>query len=176
MRFVALLRGINVGGNTIVPMKTLKTVFETLGYEDVTTYINSGNVVFTSSAGSARRLEESIEEALRKRFGSEIRVVVKSKAEMKRIVAAIPREWDDADRWRPNLIFLSHRIDKPSIAKQVRSNPAIETLLYRKGVLFWAVTRKDLTKSVVAKTNRSPIYKEMTVRTPNTARKILELM
>src|SRR5439155_8770774 len=115
MTFVALLRGINVGGNTPVPMRALKELFKQLGFGSVKTYINSGNVVFdTSPKASARKLEESIEKALQEEFGSPIRVVVKSLPEMKKIVAAMPKEWRDAKTWRSNVIVLSHRIDKPS--------------------------------------------------------------
>jgi uncharacterized protein (DUF1697 family) len=176
MTFVALLRGINVGGNTLVPMRQLKELFERLGFASVKTYINSGNVVFDARETSARTLEESIEKALAKKFGSPIRVVVKSLPEMKRIVAAMPEEWSDTKRWRSNVIFLGHTIDKPSIMKELRFDPAIESVTYRKGALFWAVGWKDVTKSRVARLNRSPIYKEMTVRNPNTTRKIYELM
>jgi len=176
MTFVALLRGINVGGNTTVAMPALKRLFERLGFGAVRTYINSGNVIFTASTASARALEDSIEKALEKEFGVSIRVVVKSLPEMKRIVAAMPGTWNDPERWRANVIFLSHRIDKPSITKEVRFDAKIETLTYAKGALFWAVGWDDRTRSQVAKINRSPIFKEMTVRNPNTTRKILELM
>jgi uncharacterized protein (DUF1697 family) len=176
MTFVALLRGINVGGNTLVPMRALKEVFEKLGFGSVKTYINSGNVVFEASRTSPRILEGSIENALEKRFGTPIRVVVKSRAEMKTIVDALPKEWRDTKKWRANVIFLSHRIDKPSITKDVPFNPAVETVTYGKGALFWAVTWSGATKSKVAKVNRLPIYKEMTVRNPNTTRTIYELM
>ena len=171
-----MLRGINVGGNTIVPMRTLKQIFEGLGFDDVKTYINSGNVVFSTAKGSARSLETSIEKALEKTFGSHIRVVVKSRAEMKRIVGGMPKTWTDTKKWRANVIFLSHRIDKPSVVKEIRVAPKIENVAYGRGVLYWAVTWKDAAKSQVAKVNRAPIFKEMTVRNPNTTRKLYELM
>ena len=176
MTCVALLRGINVGGKSMVPMRDLKDVFEQLGLRGVTTYINSGNVIFNSPVAPARKLEASIEKALEKRFGFPIRVVVKTLPEMKRIATAMPKEWDDAAKWRCNVIFLSHRIDKPSIMKELPVNPAIETLQYRKGALYWAVTWKDRAKSKLAKIIRLPIYKEMTIRNVNTTRKIYELM
>jgi len=176
LTFVALLRGINVGGNTLVPMRALKEVFETLGFDDVKTYINSGNVIFSTGKGSVRALETSIEKSLEETFGSPIRVVVKSRAEMKRIVGGMPAAWSDTKRWRANVIFLSHRIDKPLVVKEIRVAPKIENVAYGKGVLYWAVTWKDAAKSQVAKVNRAPIFKEMTVRNPNTTRKIYELM
>ncbi len=62
--FVALLRGVNVGGNNIISMKSLKTSFEQLGFSDVSTYINSGNILFKAKERDARKLETKIEAML----------------------------------------------------------------------------------------------------------------
>ena len=176
MRYVALLRGINVGGNMLVPMSKLKAMFEELGFDDVTTYINSGNVIFSATGLPRRKLEAAIEDALEKEFHAPIRVVVKSKAEMRRVVEAMPPEWLDTKTWRGNVIFLSHRIDKPSLMKDLRPNAKIETAIHRHGALLWGVRWKDVTKSHMIRRSSATFYKEMTVRNPNTTRKILELM
>jgi uncharacterized protein (DUF1697 family) len=176
MTYVALLRGINVGGNSIVSMRVLKDLFEQLGFSGVRTYINSGNVVFDTARVSPRTLESTLEKAIEKKFRMQIRVVVKSRLEMKRIVAAMPKAWSDTKKWRGNVIFLSHRIDKPSIVKELRFNPKIETVAYGRGALYWAVTFKDLTRSQLSRVAGSPIYKEMTFRNPNTTRKIYDIM
>ncbi len=63
--FVALLRGVNVGGNNIVNMKSLKASFENLGFKGVSTYINSGNILFRAKQSDARKLERKIEQMLR---------------------------------------------------------------------------------------------------------------
>jgi uncharacterized protein (DUF1697 family) len=176
MAFVALLRGINVGGKNPVSMRALQALFEQLGFSDVRTYINSGNVIFKAPKASARKLELSIEPALEEKFHAPIRVIVRSLPEMKHVVQSIPAEWSDTKTWRSNLIFLARRIDKPSIVKALHAKPEIENVFYRKGTVFWSVRWKDLTKSGVLRVNRAPIYKEMTIRNPNTARKIYELM
>src|SRR6185295_865710 len=85
MRYVALLRGINVGGNAVVSMKDLKSCFEKLGLQDVATYINSGNIIFSDVRSSVPALTAHIESGIRKHCGMEIRVVVKSKDDMARI-------------------------------------------------------------------------------------------
>ena len=66
--YVAFLRGINVGGNALISMTQLKAYFEQLGFDNVRTYINSGNVIFTSTSTDERKLERSITKALVEHF------------------------------------------------------------------------------------------------------------
>ena len=76
MTYLALLRGINVGGKNKVEMARLKTLFESIGCSDVRTYINSGNVIFTNGRVAAR-LRTSIEKAIAQEFGFDVRVVLR---------------------------------------------------------------------------------------------------
>jgi uncharacterized protein (DUF1697 family) len=85
-RAIALLRGINVGGNKQVPMARLREVFAELGHSDVKTYVNSGNVVFGGGKASQRRIEDALEEA----FGWRIPVVLRTREELAAVVAANP--------------------------------------------------------------------------------------
>lgn len=89
-RYVALLRGINVGGHRPVPMTDLRRVVEGIGHADVVTYIQSGNVVFSSAEGDARKVADELETALLDAFGFAVEVVVRSADEMADIVAANP--------------------------------------------------------------------------------------
>ncbi|MEZ6094323.1 MAG: DUF1697 domain-containing protein [Pirellulaceae bacterium] len=90
-RFVALLRGINVGGNNIIPMTQLKATFEDAGCDDVTTYIQCGNVVFSSSQSSADRLAEQLESILGETFNYHGRVAVLSQAQYTKSLSAACR-------------------------------------------------------------------------------------
>jgi len=90
MKYVALLRGINVGGNKKVPMTDLKKVFEELGFTDVKTLLNSGNVVFSTNKTEVSDLKKTIEQSLVKMFGFEIPVIVRPQEEMKRLVDENP--------------------------------------------------------------------------------------
>jgi len=175
MIYVALLRGINVGGNSIVSMARLKESFEKLGYKNVTTYINSGNVIFSASHPQ-RILEEDIEQELDKTFHFSIRVVVRSLDEIRILFKHIPSKWHNQTDWRHNIIFLSHRIDNKESFKDFVPKPHIEEMKYFPGVLLWSAKTSDLTKSTILKNNRSPLYKEMTVRGLNTTKKIFDLM
>ena len=76
--YVALLRGINVGGKNKLPMKELAALFEEAGCSDVRTYIQSGNVIFRASAKLATGLEAVLEKQIQKRFGFAVPVIVRS--------------------------------------------------------------------------------------------------
>lgn len=174
--YVALLRGINVGGNSPVDMRKLRTCFEALDYRNVRTYINSGNVIFQSTDIKTRSLEVTIEQALATQFSQSIRVVVHSLEEMQGIVTHIPKGWAAPIAQKCNIIFLRYTIDDPEILKNFNPKPNIEELHYFPGVLFWSAKTSDLTKSNMLKVNRMPIYKDMTIRGLNTTRKVYELM
>lgn len=85
-RTVALLRGINVGGNKKVPMAQLREVFGELGHEDIKTYVNSGNVVFSGRKASGRKIEDACEAA----FGWRIPIVLRTREELGAVLEANP--------------------------------------------------------------------------------------
>ena len=99
--YVALLRGINVGGNNILPMKDFRDLLAALGCEDVATYIQSGNAVFKHDSDSAS-LSESIAAAIASSFGFEPSVVVLTAAEFSAVVAKCPFA---AEAIKPNLLY-----------------------------------------------------------------------
>lgn len=86
--YIALLRGMNVGGHRIIKMTDLKLLFESLGFADVTTYIQSGNVIFSSS--EKNDLAETISEGIKELYGFEVPVLVKGISEVEAILAACP--------------------------------------------------------------------------------------
>ncbi len=88
--YVALLRGVNVGGKNKLPMRDLAAMFEEAGCREVRTYIQSGNVIFEASSAAAGRTPERISAAIRERFGYNIPVVVRSAAEMAAVVVGNP--------------------------------------------------------------------------------------
>ena len=90
MTYVALLRGINVGGNRKVDMKRLKVTFESCGFADVRTYINSGNVVFCSDSTDPRALVETLEAAIESEFGFPVKVLLRDAESIRAIVEALP--------------------------------------------------------------------------------------
>lgn len=89
-RYVALLRGINVGGKNMLPMKELAEIFATAGCTDVVTYIQSGNVVFCAEDRMAKELGAAISKQLLERFGLKVPVVLRSAAELHAVIRGNP--------------------------------------------------------------------------------------
>ena len=88
--YIALLRGINLGGHKIVKMDQLRKTFEDLGFEDVKTYIQSGNVIFKAPAQTPAKLAERIEEKILGQFGFPVPVVVKTAVEIGEVISSNP--------------------------------------------------------------------------------------
>ena len=174
--FVALLRGVNVGGKNNLSMSALKTNLSKAGFEDVTTYINSGNVLFTSSQTDARKLETNIERLLTTQHKLECKVVVRSLSEMKKLVESLPANWKGDESWAHNVMFLRHSIDSKDVLKELAPKPEIEKVLYRPGAVLWSARRSDIKQSTMNKLSSRKIFQHMTVRNPNTTRKLYELM
>ncbi len=176
MRYVALLRGINVGGKAMIRMADLKACVEGLRLEQVSTYIASGNVLFRSSRRSAAALESEIEHAIEGAFGLPVQVIVIGRAAFGRIVAAIPKQWvGDADR-RANVAFVRRGTDAKEIVRALRPDPAVETVKAVDGAILWATRRDSLDRSVMRKLIGGASYKELTVRNLTTTLRLNELL
>ncbi|MEK4354553.1 DUF1697 domain-containing protein [Paenibacillus sp. FSL R5-0475] len=98
--YIALLRGINVGGNKIIKMLDLKAMFRTLGFENVRTYIQSGNVVFESDEGSESLLTGVIERKIHEVFGFEVSVIIRTLAEMENVIANDPFQLSEPEEFK----------------------------------------------------------------------------
>lgn len=173
--FVCLLRGINVGGNNMISMSSLKTSFERMGFTDVTTYINSGNIIFRAKGGDARKLETKIERMLEREYKLGCKVVVRSFAEIAALVKSLPKTWND-ERWKYNVIFLRHSIDSEDVVDRLNARRDIEEVVYRPGTLLWSAKVSDVSRTAMQKLPGQKIFQEMTVRNLNTTKKIYELM
>ena len=174
--FVALLRGVNVGGKNMISMSSLKESFEEMGFSGVVTYINSGNIMFKSKEADARKLERKIEQMLSRDYQLDSKVVVRSLSEMEKLVQSLPRDWKDDSEWRYNVIFLRHSIDSEEILTEIEVKKDIEQVLSRPGALLWSVQFNAVTRTNWVKLPSRKIYKDMTVRNLNTTRKLYELM
>jgi uncharacterized protein (DUF1697 family) len=176
MVYVALLRGINVGGKNRVDMKELKAVFEKAGMTSVRTYINSGNVIFSSSVRSRKTLAQSLEKAIERHFRFRIAIIVWDLKSMRAVMKALPNTWTNDDKQRCDVMFLWDDVARPSVLKEVDHKPEIEDIRYASGAIIWRCDRKYVTRSRVARIVGTPLYKRMTIRNVNTARKLLQLM
>lgn len=174
--YVALLRGVNVGGNKMISMSALKTSFANMRFGDVSTYINSGNILFRTKEADARKLETRIESMISKEYKLECKVVVRSFAEMAGLIENLPKKWDGDKNWKYNVIFLRHSIDSKEVLDRLGPKPGIERVVYYPGTLLWSARVKDLNQTTMLKLPSQKIFKDMTVRNTNTTRKLYELM
>ena len=173
---MALLRGVNVGGNNMISMKSLKTSFENMKFTNVSTYINSGNIIFTTKDSDARKLEKKIEQMLSKDYELESKVVVRTYPEMAKLVESLPKNWDGNSLWRFYVIFLRHSIDSEKILEELETKDDIEEVLYRPGTLLWSAQVTEINRTQVGKLASRKLYQDMTIRNLNTTRKLHELM
>ena len=113
--YVALLRGINVGGHRPVPMADLRELCAALGFGSVATYVQSGNVVFTDH-GSAADVQQRLEAAIAERFGFAADVVVRTRAELAAVASAHPFADRQADIVKLHVFFLGGEPDHERVA------------------------------------------------------------
>ena len=175
-RFLALLRGINVGGKNVIAKDDLRKCFEGLGFTNVRTYIQSGNILFVSENGRDKELTALIERGLSKRFSYEAQAVVLSHRRYKSAIKAAPDNWGKDDAQKHNALFTLSSITPKRVLAQLPSpKTGIETITTGPGVIFWSVSKKQLTKTTLMKLAKEPVYQQMTIRNHNTAFKLLEL-
>ncbi len=175
--YVALLRGINVGGNNIIKMTALKACFESLGFKDVRTYIQSGNVLFRAAGSNQAALTKRIETALSKSFNYKSRVVVRSQKQMKAIVAKAPKGFgSDQDAYRYDVLFLKEPLTAANAMKSVSMKEGIDEAYAGKGVLYFSRLISKATQSHLNRIASMPVYQSMTIRNWNTTTKLLNLM
>lgn len=184
---VALLRGINVGGKNKINMQDLKRAFAQAGLENVSTYINSGNILFQHQgddepAGPAtadpryRGLATRLESVIRSEFGLEVPVVLRDVEQYRLVVDALPETWSNDANTKSDVMFLWSDIDTPDVLEKLPVKPDIDTVHYVPGAVLWSVPKAVLTRSGLMKLAGTSLYKRMTVRNVNTTRKIWELM
>jgi uncharacterized protein (DUF1697 family) len=175
-QYVALLRGINVGGNNLIKMAELKQCFEAEGFENVATYINSGNVLFESTERSAAKLIRRVEEALAGAFGYKSWVALRSHTQMQATVDGAPAGFgSEPDSYLCDVIFLKGRVSSAEAIKEVRTRDEVDAVYAGHGVLYFSRLKSRATQSYINRVVGTPIYQSMTIRNWNTTIKLAKL-
>ncbi len=175
MTYVALLRGINVGGQRRVDMGRLKETFEGAGAEGVRTYINSGNVIFEDGR-DIQDLVPILERAIEDEFGFHVKVLLRSHEAIAAVVEAIPDGWANDKTDRTDVWFLWEEYDSPEVIEELTIKEGIDEVFYVGGAVVWRADGAQLTRSGRGKVIGSQLYKHLTSRNVNTLRKIHQLM
>lgn len=175
-RYVALLRGINVGGNNLIGMAALRTCFEQAGFGNVATYIASGNVLFTS-AQPAAKLTGRIEDLLSQSFNYRAKVVLRHRRQMQDLVKRAPKGFGALPaKYRYDVIFLKEPLTAATAMKSVLTREGVDNAYAGKGVLYFSRLVARASQSQLARLVSQPVYQNMTIRNWNTTTKLLHLL
>lgn len=171
--YIALLRGVNVGGITIRSAE-LRELFESLGFDDVRTVLASGNVVFTSERSDAGALKRDIERALGERFDYEAWIVLLDRGELRRVVDAFPFDASDAAR-QPWVVFASEASALQELLDTAgETDPEVDPLRGGHGVVYWNPVKGTTVDTPFAKLLAKAKYKPVT--TNRNLRTLLKLL
>jgi uncharacterized protein (DUF1697 family) len=175
--YLALLRGINVGGNSLIKMTELAAAFEALGFTNVRTYIQSGNVIFAADEPDLARLRRTIEASLSTTFGYNIRVELRSRAALSDIVRQAPDGFGaDPASYRYDVIFIMEPLTAAEALESAPTKEGVDRVWGGDGVLYFSRLTSKATQSRLTRIIGTPIYQNMTIRNWNTTTKLLDLM
>jgi uncharacterized protein (DUF1697 family) len=177
-RYVALLRGINVGGKNAVPMPALKAAFEGAGFEDVLTYIQSGNVLFSAPTSSQAELTRRLEGLIRKAFAHyDASVVLRSRSQMRGVVDKRPAGFgSESAKYRYDVLFLKPSLSAKEVLASAQPKEGVDRIWAGTGVVYFSRLTSRATSSRLSKLISLPLYQQMTIRNWNTTAKLAELL
>lgn len=177
-RYIAFLRGINVSGKNKITMAELKIGFEKIGFEAVRTYLNSGNVIFSSDKDDIDDFRSQIETMVKNQFGLDIPTFVISQEELENILHNAPDWWDNGNKEiYDNLIFIMPPAVFLDVFAEIgEPKKELEKIVNYKETIFWSFSRKDYQKTNWwSKTASVSIRNKLTIRTANTVKKIIKM-
>ena len=148
-RYIAFLRGINISGRNKVTMTELKKCVERLGYEEVKTYLNSGNVIFSSDENDIGSITKRIVMMIKSRFDLDIPVFVIAKEELEDILCNAPDWWGNDDKEiYDNLIFIMPPATFADVFNEIgEPKEELEKIQDYKEAIFWSFSRRDYQKT-----------------------------
>lgn len=177
MKYIALLRGVNISGKNKIPMKELKEALEK-DYNNVLTYLNTGNVIFESDTDSKETIMKNISEIIKNKFDLDIPVFVIREEELEDILNNNPTQWrtDNKDIY-DNLIFIIPPTKYEDVYNTIgEPKEDIEKIKKYNDSIFWSYDLKNYRKSNWwNKTASTNISDKITIRTANTMKKVLEI-
>lgn len=177
-KYIAFLRGINISGKNKISMPLLKFAFEEIGFVNVSTYINSGNVLFSSESSDKNEIRSRCKAMIEERFMLDIPVAILSRNELSEALNHAPAWWDihsDVEVIH-QAIFLVPPITMEEVYRAVgEAKPEYEQVDYFKNVIFWSAPRATLSKTRWYKIASSSVNDSVTIRNASTTKKLLLL-
>lgn len=175
-RYIALLRGVNVGGKNKIAMPELKASFERHGFDNVVTYINSGNILFDSGL-ELQGAKAACEKLIESDFGLKITVGIISAADLIKAMEHAPDWWNRDKDSKHNAIFVIPPASAEEVAASVgEAKPEYESAAYYGSVIFWSAPLKTFSHTRWSKiVENKAVYQMITIRNANTALKLAAL-
>jgi uncharacterized protein (DUF1697 family) len=174
--YIALLRGINVGGKNIIKMEQLKQVFSDMFFSDVKTYIQSGNVIFQTLESDKLKLTDRIENQLQKTFSIEIKTLVLTADDLKETVENAPENFGiEPEKFRYDVWFLLPSTTVKDVVSNLRLREGVDFLQTGKNVIYTSRLTSQMGKSYFSKIMQTQVSKNFTIRNWNTTATLLEL-
>ena len=176
MKYVLLLRGINVGGKNKVAMSDLKDMFSKLGYENVITYINSGNIIF--DANDNKEIVRVKISHMLETFPFSINKVILTQEEYLDEISNLP-EWWSEELFRRDVLFYSDKVDYSVMKERIKMMPLNDEMVhFGKRAVFWGKCNEKnyLSTSYHKLLMKESFYKSITIRNARTFEKIIELL
>lgn len=174
-RYVALLRGVNVGGKNKVSMSLLKAAFEQEGFREVSTYINSGNVIFSCSKTDSAFLQQKCRQAVQNQFQLDIPVAVLSARDFSAAMDHAPVWWDHDRESKHIAIFVIAPASAAAMVQEIGIKQAYEQVAQHGQVIFWSAPIRTFSRTRWSNIVASAAYSTITIRNANTVKKLLQL-
>jgi uncharacterized protein (DUF1697 family) len=175
MRYVALLRGINIGGKTMIKMSELKSTFEQLGFKNVVTYINSGNVAFDAPKSPDGKLATKIERAVERFAGRQVQVMVRDREAIKDVLANNPFDGEYETHKQMHVMFMNEEIPHAKHEEALRLQTENERIAIR-GREIYALLPGGVADSLIGRgLLEKKLKMPMTARNWRTVEKLAEL-
>ncbi|MBF4694390.1 DUF1697 domain-containing protein [Fusibacter ferrireducens] len=175
-KYVLFLRGINVGGKNKVSMSELKVLFEQNEFKEVVTYINSGNIIFSSDYTDEKKLKEKCEVLIADHFQLNIPAMIVSVDDLVLALDHAPTWWGHDKALKHNAIFILPPMTVEEVFREVGAiKPEYEKVAHYGRVIFWSAPIETFSKTRWSKVVGSSVYKSITIRNANTVYKMMQL-
>lgn len=178
MKYIALLRGINISGKNKISMPELKKLLEENNYQNVSTYLNSGNIIFECNIDNKQTIMDNIHTLIKTKFLLDIPVYITTDKELETILNNSPKWWGSSNKEiYDNLIFIIPPTKYEEVYNTIGSpKEGLEQIEEYNNCIFWSFDLNNYRKSNWwVKTASTDIKDKITIRTANTMRKILEI-
>jgi len=180
-KYIALLRGVNVGGKNKISMPLLKSALEKdreEKFSDVSTYINSGNIIFSCCNTDTAELQQRCRQIIADSFSLDIAVAIISEDDLANALTQVPAWWDNDSSAKHNAIFVIAPATTESIIKLIgETKPEYEKIACSGQVIFWSAPLETFSRTRLTKIVSSGVlYDSITIRNANTTKKLLQLV